>query len=226
MKKVFPLLFFLAISFASSAQLARVVTLSGGFSFLTDGAVSCSNLKENPDGISYESYQYYQWNFVTGIFSARVLLIPMTQNTSFSASAATNVSIGAIYPVHDLGSRYGLNVTVPMYLEFNYGAAARYISKSNWGFVLGAGVEYIASPLCSYAVAVTECDNSDFLKTSFLPSCKVGFRYWSKKNHVNEVILRLGIGEKLDKFYTFDAKLSEQYRPMHIGLSFMRVLNY
>ena len=41
-----------------------------------------------------------------------------------------------------------------------------------------------------------------------------------------KIIEKATEAQKLDKFYTFDAKLSEQYRPMHIGLSFMRVLNY
>ncbi|MBO7055157.1 MAG: hypothetical protein J6W37_07220 [Bacteroidales bacterium] len=229
MKKIVLLLSLLVATICVSAQSARVIFISGGFSFLTDGYMSMTNLKpddRNTKVKAEESYQYLQWNFVSGILAARITLIPITLNSSISVSAAPTISVGAIYPVHNLGSRYGLNAEVPVYLELNLGAASRYVASKDWGLCFGAGIEYFASPLCSYDFSDTGYNNSDFMKTWILPSCKIGYRYWSKKNKVNEVILRVGFGEKSEDFYTFDEQTSKQYRPMHVGLSFLKILNY
>ena len=229
MKKIILLCSIVLMSYCASAQLARMIFVSGGFSFLTDAYMSTTNLKpddRNPNVKAEESYQYLQWNFVSGIFSTRMMLVPLTTNSSISISASPTVSIGAIYPVHNLGSRYGMNAEVPVYLELNFGAASRYIASKDWGLCLGAGIEYFVSPLCSYDFSDTGYNNSDFMKTWILPSCKVAYRYWSKKNKVNEVILRVGFGEKSEDFYTFDEQTSKQYRPMHVGLSFLKILNY
>ena len=230
MKKIILLCSIVLMSYCASAQLARVFFISGGFSFLTDAYMSTTNLKPdntNPKVLTAEeSFQYFQWNFFSGILSARMMLAPLTVNSSISVSASPTLSAGAIYPVHNLGSRYGLNAVIPVYAELNIGAAARYISSKDWGLCLGAGFEYFASPLCSYDFSDTGYNNSDFMKTWILPSCKVAYRYWSKKNKVNEVILRVGFGEKSEDFYTFDEQTSKQYRPMHVGLSFLKIINY
>lgn len=54
---------------------------------------------------------------------------------------------------------------------------------------------------------------------------KNGLTLLVEKNKEKEVILKVGFGEKHEDFYTF-GKLIEQYRPMHIGLSFLKILNY
>lgn len=231
MKKIFIIVFFSVMCISVHAQVARFAFFSAGFSFLTDLHVTPSNLLDTTDATyggtpCQESFQSVQWNFVSGIFSVRCMLIPMTENSSFSLSASPTISVGAIYPVHNLGSRYGMNVTIPAYIEFNYGAASRYVASKDWGVTLGIGGEYYLGPLLSYALSDSEYENSDFMQSTFSPSCKLGFRYWSKKNKVNEIILKLGFGKKGKEFYTFGKQLSTESRPMHIGLSFLRILNY
>ena len=216
--------------FCASAQLSRFVFFSAGFSFLTDMAVSESAIVDTFDTKlnheCQESFQSVQWNFVSGMVGARMMVLPLTMNSSITVSATPTVNIGAIYPVHDLGSRYGMNVTVPVFAELNIGAAARYISSADMGFVFGLGFEYFCSPLISYALTDVDYDNEDFMKSWILPTAKVGFRYWSKKNKVKEINLKVGIGEKGKEFYTFDSVIFKEYRPIHIGLSFMKILNY
>ena len=102
MKKIILLLSLLVATICVSAQSARVIFISGGFSFLTDGYMSMTNLKpddRNTKVKAEESYQYLQWNFVSGILAARITLIPITLNSSISVSAAPTISVGAIYPV-------------------------------------------------------------------------------------------------------------------------------
>lgn len=230
MKKLILVSLIVLSGFCASAQFSRFMMFSAGFSFLTDMTVTNSNLKEMIDTKTgnpcYESFQTVQWNFVSGIFSARMMLLPMTDNSSITVSAMPSVNIGAIYSCHDLGSRYGINVTVPVFAELNFGTAARYVSSAKWGMMFGAGFEYIYSPIASYALTNTDYTNADYADSWIFPTAKIGFRYLSKKIRVNEIILKAGIGEKLEDFYTFDSKLSKQYRPMHFGLSFLKVLNY
>ncbi|MCQ2959223.1 MAG: hypothetical protein MJ198_03425 [Bacteroidales bacterium] len=229
MKKIIVIIAILASSFVASAQFSRFMFFSAGFSFLTDVTVTDSHLADVVDGKGIpcqESFQSVQWNFVSGMLGARMMLLPMTDNSSITVSAMPSVNIGAIYPVHDLGVRYGMNVTVPVFAELNIGAASRYIASNDWGIVLGFGYEYFYSPLLSYAVTDDTYKNADFVNSWILPTAKLGFRYWTKKNRVNEIILKAGIGEKQDNFFTFDFKLSKQYRPIHFGLIFSRILNY
>lgn len=220
----------LLCGFCASAQSARLVFFSAGYSFLTNAGMSQLALVDTYDTkLNHEcqqSYQFVQWNFVSGLFGARVMLLPLTMNSSISVSATPTLNIGVIYPVQDLGSRYGMNVSCPVFAELNIGAAARYVSSADIGLVLGFGFEYFCSPIMSYELTETECTNSDFQKSWILPTAKVGFRYWSKKNKVKEIILRVGIGEKGKEFYTFDSEISKEYRPFNVGLSFMKILNY
>ncbi len=91
MKKIILLCSIVLMSYCASAQLARVFFFSGGFSFLTDAYMSTTNLK--PDNTNQkvltaeESFQYFQWNFFSGILSARMMLVPFTVNSLFRFSA-------------------------------------------------------------------------------------------------------------------------------------------
>ncbi len=46
-----------------------------------------------------------------------------------------------------------------------------------------------------------------------------------EKNKEKEVILKVGFGEKHEDFYTF-GKLIKQYKPIHVGVSFLKIINY
>ena len=228
MKKHLLVVLFLFFGYVSMSQSSRFVFVSGGFSFLTDVNMTEFNWNDtvpNKDGNVGESFQTLQWNFVSGMLSTRFMLIPLTVNSSLSVSVTPTVNIGAIYSTRGVGSRYGLNASVPMFLELNIGAASRHIASKDWGLVLGAGVEYCFSPIVSYELADMDYTNKQFQRSWWLPMGKIGYRYWSKKNKVNEIILKVGFGEKQEDFYNFD-KFIKQYKPIHIGLSFLKIINY
>lgn len=228
MKKHLLLLIFLLIGYVSMSQSSRFVFVSSGFSFLTDVNMSAPNWNDtviNKDGNNGESLQTLQYNFVSLMMSTRFMLIPITLNSSLSVSATPTINFGAIYSTQSLGTRYGMNVCVPLFLDLNIGAASRYVASKDWGIVLGAGAEYCYSPVVSYDLSNMNYTNKQFQKSWWLPMAKVGVRYWSKKNKVKEVILKVGFGEKQEDFYNFD-KFIKQYKPIHIGLSFLKIINY
>lgn len=230
MKKLFLIVSILSCCILASAQSSRFVFFSAGWSLLTDVTISEFNWNPNAvvDGNTAEpgeSFQTVQWNFMSGLVSARFLLIPLSSKATIGVSATPTGSLGAIYSTRNLGSRYGLNFSMPLLLEFNYGAACRYSAMNDHGFVVGAGVEYLYSPIVAYELSKSDFDTKDFRKSWFMPMIKVGYRYWSKRNKVKEINLKVGIGEKQEDFYNF-GKIIKAYRPLHIGLSFMKILNY
>lgn len=177
MKKHLLLLIFLLIAFVSMSQSSRFVFLSSGFSFLTDVNMSEPNWNDtviNDEGEKGESFQTLQWNFVSLMFSTRFMLIPITLNSSLSVSATPTIHFGAIYSTEGLGSRYGTNVTVPMFLELNIGAASRHVASKDWGFVIGRCAEYCYSPLASYDLSNMNYTNKQFQKSWWQPMVKMG----------------------------------------------------
>lgn len=230
MKKIIITIVLFLSCFCASAQFSRFMFFSAGYSFLTDVAVSHSNLADVHDEEynvdCQESFQSVQWNFMSGMVSARMMLLPLTMNSSISLSATPTLHAGVIIPVHNLGSRYGVNIAVPVFAELNIGAAARYISSADLGFVIGVGFEYACSPLLSYALTDTDYTDEDFRTSWILPTIKLGLRHWSKKNRVKEINLKLGFGEKGKEFRTFGKEISNEYRNLHFGISFLQILNY
>ncbi|MCQ2605781.1 MAG: hypothetical protein MJ204_04465 [Bacteroidales bacterium] len=230
MRKFIAVLLLICGSLLATAQSSRFVFFSAGWSLLTDVTVSDFNWRTDTvvvDGnpSAGESFQTVQWNLMSGMVSARFLLVPICDKVTIGVSATPTISLSAIYSTQSLGSRYGANFSVPLLLELNCGAACRYSAMNDRGFVIGAGVEYLYTPIASYELSKTSYTNKDFQNSWFMPMVKVGYRYWSKRNKVKEINLKVGMCEKQEDFYNF-GKIIKAYRPVHVGLSFMKILNY
>ncbi len=230
MKKIVACILLICSSMFVSAQSSRFVFFSAGWNLLTDMTISEFNWRSDVvvDGNTAEpgeSFQTVQWNLMSGMVSARFLLIPISEKVTIGVSATPTVSLGAIYSIRSLGSRYGANFSMPLLLELNCGAACRYSAMNDRGFVIGAGIEYLYTPIASYELSKMSFTNKDFQNSWFMPMVKVGYRYWSKRNKVKEINLKVGMCEKQEDFYNF-GKIIKAYRPIHVGLSFMKILNY
>jgi len=171
----------------------------------------------NPTSIT-ENVQLTGFSFMTLIYRFRYNIYELSDNRAIglSASPALGLSLflgSSDYPNGIGGNMVGLgDIDLPIFLEWESGAGSTYSSSSNYGGMLGAGLDYYYLPFSNSGLTSESGDPITYPKYSYVQfALEGGIRYWNKINRLHEINLKVDLGG------------SESYG---FRLSWIRFLNY
>ncbi len=115
-----------------------------------------------------------------------------------------------------------MKLSLPLYLQANFGNIATRFSSEEDGFTAGIGFEYQVNPI--FVITEQNLKNVTFPKSNFLmPSMNVGYIYLDHNNVPHEINLKLGFGSTDNSQYIFPALPDSHY---NIMLSFHKYVNF
>lgn len=131
----------------------------------------------------------------------------------------------------------------PINLNFSYGLGSTYQTAAEYGFNIGAGLNFISAPLAlakdvdfdmhyrdedlgityDYTRPVSELD---YKKFSITPVFKLGFRYWNKNNVVNEFFVLFNYGKSTSYLELDSENKTATHRVYNFSLGYSALVNY
>lgn len=155
-------------------------------------------------------------------FNPRLNLLEFGKNASFSLN--TPITVGA-----GVGEGFGsVAINIPATINLNIGNVSTYNSDANKGFTLGAGVEavYLTKPLLMF-----DEDYNEGKSYWFQPVANIGYRFWNRENHANEINLKIGYGTSSvdvikNYYYSSSEVVTRTANTVAFRLSYVSYLNY
>ena len=177
---------------------------------VSSGIVEYSNTSE------LEYVRASDLSLFTFMYTARLNLVEPSDN--FAISASLTPSLGLTFSDVGTGS-----FNIPLMVNAEFGAGATYHTTNSVGFTIGAGFEFTKLGLFG--------DDYNYgrepkLKDGWVqPALQTGIRYWSKKNKMREINIRLGLGSA-QEYREYRGEEIREVRSLTARLSFKKFLNY
>lgn len=152
------------------------------------------------------------------------MLFTLDQSLANATSTPTNTSTST-GATGNMGAGVGFfKLSIPLYLQVNYGGIATQKTEMEKGVTFGIGIEYQLNPLFMLnvddAVKNVKFDRSYFI----IPSMNVGYRYLNKNQHAKEVNLKIGMGSSSSFTANNGNQISQT--PLNVMLSWNTYLSY
>jgi hypothetical protein len=90
----------------------------------------------------------------------------------------------------------GIGIQLPIFLNFNSGAGANPKSRSEYGYTLGIGAEYISSIMFTDKYSTDLKASLNATKPIIQPALNIGYRFVNAKEKLTEVNLKAGFTPK------------------------------
>ena len=223
-----------------------------GFSLFTDFDISpvrdlsfTKNYSVNGNTVNQDysgKYAGFSYSFFTYVYMLRYNLYEPVEDFSISLNAPMAFGLSMFINTQSYGSSQSLpppfqdtysptdgmgflKLSIPMYLQFNYGNIATRSSVLEHGITAGIGFEYQINPIFMFPLD-GELINPSFSKSSLLiPSVNIGYCFLTDAEVPVEVNLKLSLGS-MQSFTSFDGRQQVSQSPMSVMLSWHRYVNF
>ncbi len=175
----------------------------------------------NPATGLYENTPEYEYRALSS-FSYYTLIYNLRFNpVEFGEDMGIGINIAPAFAFSASEDGIG-NINFPGYLTLNFGAGSTYETAKNFGYYLGAGLEYNQLFVIKYDDNFGLEDPVEKPITTWTqPMVIAGIRWWSKNNVLKELSFKYGFGSNPK-----EASGSNVISPKTFQLSFGRFLNY
>lgn len=217
------------------AQMDKNIYHSVGMTAITDYikspvinvSVPIHDYANNTVNYSIEKARAYVYTLGTIIYRFRYNIFDISENRAIGISITPSIGMSFIN-VHSTNSQ-GIgnqHLSIPLILEYEFGAGSTYNTIVNYGGLFGIGVDYCllpftwGSPYASNSGEGVKNPKFSYLQLGII----TGYRFWSARNKLQEINLKAGIGPS----YTAPPSYDNENDGISFSarLAWLRFINY
>jgi hypothetical protein len=174
----------------------------------------------------YKGHQYQAMNLVTFTYLFRYNIYRINNDRSISLSIPMSLGLNSLKC--DDGSSAYLSLTIPLFLQYNYGAASNFSTLKWKGWMIGAGAEFVMFPLVTNEEYVYINEQKNSIKFApnnkwIQPAVECSYRWINTDQEARELNLKMGYGFQ-QKWN--DLSGSHTISPFSVKLTYIFSINY